>query len=914
VWLWKTIAEGFRMKDRRLSTFACCLLIFAILLPARSSLGQCSSFAYARQLSDEATVMESLGSLMFLGMPGLVEIHDLAAPDTPVRIAAIPVRYGPSAIAVNGNLLYVSTWSFSDSIGSLVVVDIAVPTAPVVLADITWNDEVEDSAAGTDRLCLLNNSNEILILDVTSPGQPITGSTLNSQAFRSIEVRQNVLYATFNDTSSAPSRSKLRTWGIGNITSANVITTIDLGEAASIPKLDRLGTTLAAVASDRLSIFSLSTPGTPTLLGTASGTRINAKPHLTEHNGVTLCHLQAFAFPVGVWDVTNPALPTFLANYGDRPSPLTAVGQHAYFFEPNGLFSAYSFATPSSPESVWVSNNGIAIGCFDLHASGTMLVLPEAVGVVPARVTLIDVADPDLPQLAGVISLDANESLQSSDVSGTMLGYLTLVSGRRYTLHLYDIANPASPTLLSDGLEIERTSNFANNKLFLDGRTGVVEFANEYVVLDLSVPSAPRIASRIASPNSGWGYLEDGVIAVLETSGVTSISIFDVTNPDRPTLEATIDEPNAEEISLSGRTLAVLRANETTAIYDLSVPAAPVLRSTIPRPASMPNVFSAMLIDSLCLLTEEGRSALYSLANPGSPVLLGESGNSGTAYYGHRVNNEIWTLGLGSTLNGFTIPDLPVVTSHPRDRAPCPGATVVLSADATSTSTATYRWRYNGSLLDNGAMANGTVVSGAFSRTLTLTNFNPLDAGVFSLRFTNTCGSVLSNNAVVIAGGNPRFINVPSQRETCALGSVTMSVRTEFPADTSIRWQAEFPFGSGNFFNISDFSSSEHTVTGATTPTLTIAAQPDGRIPDFRATRYRAVATNACGSTTSTDARLTICGADVNCDLFLDFFDYDEFVTAFETGSPGAVADYNGDGFIDFFDYDDFVSAFEIGC
>ena len=54
------------------------------------------------------------------------------------------------------------------------------------------------------------------------------------------------------------------------------------------------------------------------------------------------------------------------------------------------------------------------------------------------------------------------------------------------------------------------------------------------------------------------------------------------------------------------------------------------------------------------------------------------------------------------------------------------------------------------------------------------------------------------------------------------------------------------------------------------------------------------------------------CAADFNGDGFLDFFDYDEFVTAFETGGPGA--DFNGDGFQDFFDYDAFVEAFEVGC
>ena len=54
------------------------------------------------------------------------------------------------------------------------------------------------------------------------------------------------------------------------------------------------------------------------------------------------------------------------------------------------------------------------------------------------------------------------------------------------------------------------------------------------------------------------------------------------------------------------------------------------------------------------------------------------------------------------------------------------------------------------------------------------------------------------------------------------------------------------------------------------------------------------------------------CLPDFNRDGFLDFFDYDSFVEAFEIGD--LLADYNSDGFIDFFDYDGFVIDFEIGC
>jgi hypothetical protein len=54
------------------------------------------------------------------------------------------------------------------------------------------------------------------------------------------------------------------------------------------------------------------------------------------------------------------------------------------------------------------------------------------------------------------------------------------------------------------------------------------------------------------------------------------------------------------------------------------------------------------------------------------------------------------------------------------------------------------------------------------------------------------------------------------------------------------------------------------------------------------------------------------CIADFNRDGFVDFFDYDAYVTDFEGG--GTNADTNCDRFLDFFDYDQFVTAFEAGC
>ena len=75
---------------------------------------------------------------------------------------------------------------------------------------------------------------------------------------------------------------------------------------------------------------------------------------------------------------------------------------------------------------------------------------------------------------------------------------------------------------------------------------------------------------------------------------------------------------------------------------------------------------------------------------------------------------------------------------------------------------------------------------------------------------------------------------------------------------------------------------------------------------------YDCLVSTACGSAVSATATLRVCRPEFNCDGFLDFFDYDDFVAAFEAGEPRA--DYNDDGFLDFFDYGWYVEDFELGC
>jgi hypothetical protein len=59
-------------------------------------------------------------------------------------------------------------------------------------------------------------------------------------------------------------------------------------------------------------------------------------------------------------------------------------------------------------------------------------------------------------------------------------------------------------------------------------------------------------------------------------------------------------------------------------------------------------------------------------------------------------------------------------------------------------------------------------------------------------------------------------------------------------------------------------------------------------------------------------SNVTGCAADFNGDNQVDFFDYLDFVAAFDAEDDSA--DFNGDNQVDFFDYLDFASAFDEGC
>lgn len=196
----------------------------------------------------------------------------------------------------------------------------------------------------------------------------------------------------------------------------------------------------------------------------------------------------------GVWDISDPARPVRLV---DVASP-----------DPDAPFS----------------------GSGDMTRDGRLL----AQGAVDGTVHLVDVSEPDDPQLVGG-PLGGSEALVEQ-VAFSADGSLLAAAGDDGTVRIWDVADPRRP------------------------RSTAVVTDTEKIVLNVTwSPTAPVL---VANSADGFTYL------------------YDVADPDRPRLVARLDgfdsESYAAAFTPDGRTLAVGGSDTVVILWDVDDPAHPV--------------------------------------------------------------------------------------------------------------------------------------------------------------------------------------------------------------------------------------------------------------------------------------------------------------------------------------------------
>jgi hypothetical protein len=178
------------------------------------------------------------------------------------------------------------------------------------------------------------------------------------------------------------------------------------------------------------------------------------------------------------------------------------------------------------------------------------------------------------------------------------------------------------------------------------------------------------------------------------------------------------------------------------------------------------------------------------------------------------------------------------------------GNNVTLTALITGTDPkGGYQWYYNGTLLNDGATANGSTLSGTTSNALTIQQAALADAGNYSISVTNIAGSASNTAAkLTLLYAPPIFISPPQTFTTFFGKSITNTV-SAYGQLLTYKWytSTKTTLSGTTLKPLTDTGDFNGTSTAALTVAVTGAAD---------ATNYVIVVSNPGGSITSTPAAL----------------------------------------------------------
>ena len=227
----------------------------------------------------------------------------------------------------------------------------------------------------------------------------------------------------------------------------------------------------------------------------------------------------------------------------------------------------------------------------------------------------------------------------------------------------------------------------------------------------------------------------------------------------------------------------------------------------------------------------------------------------------------------------------PSIITQPSPTAVCAGQTATLTVVASGDAPLSYQW-YDVFLVP---------VSGATNATLTITNAQESDEGLYLCRVTNNVGTVDSNLAQITVNQGPSITDQPDSQTVNEGDNVTFTVVADGTPTLSYQWKK----GAANVGT----NSPSYTINNAT-------PADDGN--------YTVVITNGCGSTTSSVATLTVtpdsndCVADTNGDGILSPADFTAWIAAFNAQS--AACDQNGDTLCTPADFTAWIANYNAGC
>lgn len=265
-----------------------------------------------------------------------------------------------------------------------------------------------------------------------------------------------------------------------------------------------------------------------------------------------------------------------------------------------------------------------------------------------------------------------------------------------------------------------------------------------------------------------------------------------------------------------------------------------VASGVVPTAATAPTITTQPLSSTVSV----GASVSFSVAVSGSPTPVLQWFKNGISLTGSTSSTlslpSVTALDAGTytvvatnsagsvTSSGavLAVNTPPSFTQQPVSQSCMVGATVTFSVSVAGSPTPSVQW-----------YKDGTLLSGATTTTLTLSNVAQSAAGTYSAVATNSAGSVTSNGASLsVSGSAPTFTLQPVSQVINAGQTFTLTVAVSGSPTPALQWM-----------------KNGVAISGATSASLTLIDVAGSSVGT-----YTAVATNSLGSATSTGAAITL--------------------------------------------------------
>jgi hypothetical protein len=604
------------------------------------------------------------------------------------------------------------------------------------------------------------------------------------------------------------------------VESGSVSDSTDLAGAIAVAVQGNIAWT-AAYSSGELTAVDFSNPASPTVLGSTPTTT-----SLINATNVTIAGHHAYVTsknrngPKGsgsnddgtgnsltIVDISNPSAPAVIGSVTDSNRLFGAYGvavQSGYAYVaaqgcvtgfpcPNptvgNSFEVIDVSNPASPQIVAsIANSALPVPYFGSDAldHATSVAVSGHYAYVTAaydnRLTVIDISNPLSPQIVASIQ---DQARLAFDVDVAVQGNYAYVANQSTYLGLavVDISNPANPQILGDA-----NSSWLNGayRVRVLGSFAYVsaDYAEAAAVVDVSNPSAPRLAAGLYDPNHFYSTTGVAVDATGHTMLLTSPRLSTQSGTGYPpwpaatgTLSTLTLDPQPIAVPLVKSSEPPNPTTQTSASFSFS-------------PDDMVEASSCQLDGGAFTPCQSYNSQQYSGLAPGSHTFVVEATDAAG-----NVASSSYT---------WTIDAAPVDTASPTiSGTPAQGETLT-AAPGTWTGypapTFAYQWQ------DCAADGTGcTPIPGATAPTYTLQGGDVGSTVAVTVRATNSQGSTAAGSAAtaVVAAGQsaPQNTALPTVSGTAAAGqqlSATSGTWTGSPAPTfSYQWQDCAADGTG---------------------------------------------------------------------------------------------------------------------